>query len=263
MIKEAVAIESPVTWLNGHQLMMISMILLDVLIVWFIVYLGTRKQKMRPAGPQNLVEWAVMYICDYADSIIGKAHAPKYYWLLVSLFFYILVGNLLGLIPGLISPTSSLSVTVTLAVGVWIYTWVEGLMAQGPVKFFAHFAGGKEVPLPIKFILVPIELVSDISRMISLSFRLFGNILAKEIVLGVLVMLILLFGPALLKSADVLNGTINGGLFGITALLRPLIIWLGVLVCTIQAGVFTLLTATYLAGHIAAHHGEEHAEEHH
>ena len=261
-MKEALELNFTLFGLDAKGTMTALMIVLDMLIVMFIVWLGSLGKQKRPTGPQNLVEWTVKYLCDYADSIIGEHDAPRYYALLVMLFLFIFVGNLLGLIPGLVSPTSSLSVTVTLSVGVWLYTWVEGLRRKGFVKFFAHYFGPKEIPLVIKLVLFPIELLSDFSRMISLSFRLFGNILAKEVLLGVLVMLIMIFGPKTiesLKHAEAMGITINGLIFLIVAVLRPLIIWLGVLVSLIQAGVFTLLTATYIAGAAISH--EEHTAE--
>jgi F-type H+-transporting ATPase subunit a len=254
-MKEALELRSFIPGLSDHSFLIIVMMLLDYLIVIGIVALGSIKPKMKPSGPQNLVEWAVMYICNYADDIIGKKQAPRYYWLLVSLFFYIFVGNLLGLVPGLVSPTSSLSVTVTLALGVWLYTWFEGIREKGIVKFFGHYFGGPSIPIFIKPVLFFVELLSDISRPISLSFRLFGNIMAKEILLSVLVGLVLLFWPTISKDV------ISAGLFTVAGVLRPLIIWLGALVSLIQAGVFTLLTATYLAGHVVSHE-DEHAEEH-
>ena len=252
-MEEALKLNFTIFGLDEKGTMTVLMIILDMLIVAFIVWLGSIGKKRRPAGPQNLVEWTVMYICNYADSIIGEKDAPRYYALLVMLFLYIFVGNLIGLIPGLVSPTASLSVTVTLAVGVWLYTWFEGLKRKGVVKFFAHYAGPKSVPIAIRIPLFFIELLSDFSRMISLSFRLFGNIVAKEVLLSVLVTLILGFWPIVAKSV------INGMIFSIAAVLRPLIIWLGVLVSLIQAGVFTLLTATYIAGAAVSH--EEHSSE--
>lgn len=246
-MKEALELHFSLFGLNPKDTMTVMMIFLDMLIVMLIVGLGTNKRNMRPTGPQNLVEWAVMYVCNYADSIIGEKDAPRYYPMLVMLFFYILVGNLLGLVPGLVSPTSSLSVTVTLALSVWVYTWFEGLTRKGPVKFFAHYFGGPDIPVLIKPFLAIVELLSDISRPVSLSFRLFGNILAKEILLGVLVTLILTFWPVFYKDA------ISGIIFGVAAFLRPAIVLLGVLVSVIQAGVFTLLAATYMAGAVVSH----------
>jgi F-type H+-transporting ATPase subunit a len=116
--------------LDSKSSMTVYMIFLDMLIVAVIVWLGSIGNKRRPNGAQNLVEWTVMYICNYADSIIGRKDAQRYYPLLVMLFLYILIGNLLGLVPGLTSPTASLSVTVTLAVGVWLFSWFEGLTSN-------------------------------------------------------------------------------------------------------------------------------------
>ena len=260
-MEEAIKLHWLIPGLDEKNTIIVLMILLDMLIIIGIVAFGTLARKMKPNGPQNLVEWAVKYICDYADSVIGEKDAPRYYPLLVMLFFFIFVGNLLGLIPGLISPTSSLSVTVTLAVGVWLYTWFEGLTRKGPVKYFAHYTGSPSIPMAIRIPLFFIELISDFSRMISLSFRLFGNIVAKEVLLGVLVLLILMFGPDTIKSiqnADMLGASINGFIFLLVAILRPLVILLGVLVSLIQAGVFTLLTATYISGAVVVHDEHEH-----
>ena len=247
--------------LDSATSLKIYMIVLDMLIVMGIVWMGSIGKKRRPGGTQNLVEWVVKYVCNYADSIIGEKDAPRYYALIVMLFFYIFVGNLIGLIPGLASPTANLSVTLTLAVGVWLFTWVDGLRHKGFVKFFAHYAGPSSVPIFIRIPLFFIELLSDFSRMISLSFRLFGNIIAKEVLLSVLVTLIMLFGPSLIESirhADAIGISINGFIFILVSALRPLIVWLGVLVSLIQAGVFAILTATYIAGAVVVH--EEHDE---
>ena len=254
-MKEALELHFTLFGLSHQNTMFVLMIVLDMLIVMGIVAFGTLGRKMRPTGPQNLVEWAVKYLCNYADSIIGEKDAPRYYPLLVMLFFFIFVGNLLGLVPGLVSPTACLSVTVTLAAGVWLYTWYEGLTRKGFIKYFAHYAGPNTIPIFIRVPLFFIELLSDISRVISLSFRLFGNIVAKEILLSVLVTLILLFYPVITENV------INGMIFTIAAVLRPLIIWLGVLVSLIQAAVFTLLAATYIAGAVVIHDDHE-AHEH-
>ncbi len=247
---EAVHIHSPVSFLNGHELMIITMMILDYIIVFMILSMGTSSMKLKPGKSQNLVEWSVTYICNYADDLIGKKEARRFYPLFVMLFFYIFVGNLLGLVPGLVSPTSMLSVTVALAVIVFVYEWVSGIAKNGPINYLRHYAGGPGIPAALKPFMFFVELLSDISRPLSLSFRLFGNILAKEILLGVLIVLVLLFWPSVTT-----NG-ISAFLAGFSFILRPLIIILGVLVSLIQAAVFTLLAMIYIAGAVAAH--EEH-----
>jgi F-type H+-transporting ATPase subunit a len=241
--------------LDDHYFTILLMMLLDYIILFFIFALAKVNPAMKPKKAQNLVEWFVKYLTDYADSIIGEK-AVQYYPLIVLLFCYVLIGNLMGLIPGLVSPTSSLSVTLALALIIFATVWINGIREKGLVGFFAHFAGGPTIPLPVKFLMWPIEFLSDISRIISLSFRLFGNIIAKEILLSVLVTLVLLFYPSMTSN------TIFAVMGSFMFILRPLIIILGVLVSVIQAGVITLLASIYLAGAVSAHdegHGEEHA----
>ncbi|HMB00602.1 MAG TPA: F0F1 ATP synthase subunit A, partial [Spirochaetota bacterium] len=89
---EAVHIHSPVSFLNGHELMIITMMILDYIIVFMILSMGTSSMKLKPGKSQNLVEWSVTYICNYADDLIGKKEARRFYPLFVMLFFYIFVG---------------------------------------------------------------------------------------------------------------------------------------------------------------------------
>ncbi len=123
---ESLHYHSFIPFLDNHAFTIVLMMMLDYAIVIFILWLGSLKRDLRPKGAQNLVEWFIKYVTDYADSVIGK-QAPRYYPILLMLFMYILVGNLMGLIPGLISPTSMLTVTVTLAVSVFIMEWFEGI----------------------------------------------------------------------------------------------------------------------------------------
>jgi len=259
-IPEAIEFKSFIPGLDDHYFTILLMMLLDYVIIFIIFALGSINPTMKPKKAQNLVEWTVKYITDTADSIIGE-QAPKYYGLIVMLFFYILIGNFIGLVPGLTSPTSSLTVTAALAILVFFWYWIAGLIEVGPLKFFAHFTGGPGIPGPLKPFMFFVEMLSDISRPLSLSFRLFGNLIAKEILLGVLVFLVIMFWPDL-SSHEMLKKIIAGGIGGFAFLLRPLIIVLGTLVSIIQAGVFALLTSIYLAGAVAAHHGDEHGEEH-
>jgi F-type H+-transporting ATPase subunit a len=241
--------------LDNHYFTILLMMVIDYIILIAIFAVARVNPSIKPKKTQNLVEWTVKYLTDFADSIIGeKAH--EYYSLIVVLFCYVFIGNLLGLIPGFVSPTSSLSVTVALALIIFFAEWINGIREKGILKFLAHFAGGPTIPTPVKFIMWPIEFLSDISRILSLSFRLFGNIIAKEILLSVLVTLVVLFGPTMTTNG--MSAFLGGFMF----VLRPLIIILGVLVSLIQAAVISLLACIYLAGAVGSHdeeHGEEHA----
>ncbi len=139
--------------------------------------------------------------------------------MMASFFLYICIGNLIGLIPGFMSPTSSLNITFAMTLMVWVTHHVLGFRYHGK-NYYKHFTGPIPVMAPFMFAL---EVISNFARLLSLSMRLFGNIFAKEMLLSVLFML-------------------AGAYFA------PLpILCLGVLVSVIQAVVFTLLAVLYCA----------------
>jgi F-type H+-transporting ATPase subunit a len=155
----------------------------------------------------------------------GKHYFP----LIASLFLFILVSNLLGLIPGFDSPTANLNTTAALAVVAFSATHIIGAKKHG-FSYFKHFIG------PIwwlSWLMLPIEIISHLARPISLSFRLFGNMIAKH---------------KLLLALAALSPFVPT--FPVLAL--------GLFVAFVQAGVFTLLTMLYLAGAIEEAHGSEH-----
>jgi F-type H+-transporting ATPase subunit a len=140
--------------------------------------------------------------------------------MMATFFFYIILANIIGLIPGFMSPTSNLNITLGMAIIVWVTHHVLGFKHHG-LSYYKHFMGPSPVLAPFMFLL---ELISNFARLISLSMRLFGNIFAKEVLLSVLFML-------------------AGAFFA------PLpILCLGVLVSVIQAVVFVLLSVIYCAG---------------
>ncbi|MGD0781349.1 MAG: F0F1 ATP synthase subunit A [Candidatus Aminicenantales bacterium] len=137
--------------------------------------------------------------------------------------------NLLGLIPGLMSPTSKLNVTVGCALAVFVYYHVQGMKAQGPLTYLKHFMG----PIPaLAPLMLPIELISHFSRPVSLSIRLFSNIFAEEVLIVVIASLIPILLPLPFMA-------------------------LSIFTAVLQAFVFVLLSCIYIAGAV------EHAEEQH
>jgi len=186
-------------------------------------------KKTAPTGLQNFLETIVGALEDFVVDIMGPE--GKHYFALISSFFlFILVCNLLGLIPGFDSPTANLNTTLALALVAFTMTHYIGLKRHG-IGYIKHFMGPMWVLAPLMF---PIEVISHFARVISLSFRLFGNMIAKHKLLLVLALLAPYIAPV------------------------P-ILGLGLLVAFVQAGVFTLLTMLYLSGSIeAAHIGGEH-----
>lgn len=220
------------------------MSLLAVGVIVLISWLGTRRLSKVPGVWQNFLEWILELIYQFADDMVGPT-APRYYPLFAMLFVFILVSNLLGLVPGLISSTSRLSTTVGLALVVFFSTHYFGIKERGLWPYIQHWFG--PVPVWLKPFMFVIELISELARPLSLSFRLFGNILAKEILLGVLALLVFIFLPS--------GNLMQEGLSVVPIILRPLIILLGILVSIIQAFVFMILAMVYIGGAVQAHSG--------
>ncbi len=217
---------------------------LAVVVIVLFSWAATKKMQMVPKGSQNVLEMILNFIYDFADDMVGPT-APKYYPLFSMLFFFILLCNLMGLVPGLFSSTSKLSVTVGLALVVFFSTHYFGIKERGLVAYIKHWFG--PVPVWLKPFMFFIEIIGELARPLSLSFRLFGNILAKEILLGVLALLVVIFLPA--------PNIIKNILTIVPVILRPLIIMLGILVSIIQAFVFMILAMVYIGGAVQSHEG--------
>lgn len=185
-------------------------------------------KKAAPTGVQNVIEVIFEGLNNYVEEIMGP-HGKPYFSLIGTLFLFILVGNLMGLIPGFNSPTSNLNMTAALSLSVFAATHIIGVGKHG-LSYFKHFMGPVTWLAPL---MIPIEVISHLARPVSLSFRLFGNMVAKHELMLVLAALAPFFAPV------------------------P-ILGLGLFVAFVQAGVFTLLTMLYLAGSIEEAHGSEH-----
>jgi len=203
-----------------------------------------RKPKLVPGSIQLVLEMLFDYVCGLADEIVGPK-AKSYYPLFLGLFFFILLGNLIGLIPCLVSPTSDMNLTFGLAIMVFIYFNVMGIKEHG-MGYFKQFLGPSMPPalFPIKLLLIVIEFISFFLRPFSLGLRLFCNIFSKELFLTILATLIYSFFIS------------HQYLLGLAPLfLRPFILLLGLIVAFIQALVFMMLSMSYIAGAIQAQEG--------
>lgn len=175
--------------------------------------------QMVPTKAQNFFEIIVKGIEDFMVDITGD-EGRWLFPLVATIFIYIFICNLIGLVPGFYPPTGSLNTTLSCALVVVIFTHVIGVMYHGP-KYIKHFLGPVWWMVPIIF---PIELIGHLARILSLSFRLFGNMMGHELVL------VILFGLA-------------GAFFA------PLpIMALGIFVALVQAFVFFLLSIMYFTG---------------
>ncbi len=194
-----------------------SWFVMIVLILGFLLL--SKGIKRIPGKGQNILEMIVGGLEDFMVEITGP-EGRAFFPFIATIFLYILVSNLLGLVPGFFSPTANINTTLSLAICTFVLTHIIGFKFHG-VKYIKHFFGPVWAMAPIMLI---IELIGHFARVMSLSVRLFGNIFGKETVLGIFFAL--------------------AGLY-----LAPLpILFLGILVSIIQAVVFMLLSIVYFAG---------------
>jgi F-type H+-transporting ATPase subunit a len=170
---------------NQYTQLIVHTILAAVLAL-VVAKLATRKLQLIPSGCQNVMEATVQGILAIGKDVANEEIARKYLVLAGSLAIFIFFGNVLGIIPGFESPTGNVNLTLTLALIVFLYYHYEGIKAQGLVHYIAHFAGPVKWLAPLMF---PVEILSHFSRIISLAFRLFGNIKGDDLFLAVLLML--------------------------------------------------------------------------
>jgi F-type H+-transporting ATPase subunit a len=190
----------------------------------------------QPGKLQIVLEDALGSVLGLLDQWIGPK-GRRFLPLIATLGVFILLGNYMGLIPGLMAPTSSINVTLGCALTTWVYYHYQGIRENGIGKYIAHFWAPPGAPWWIGFIMFPIELISHTSRVLSLSLRLFGNIFGEELVILILFTLV----PFLVPLPMMLLGLITGGL---------------------QAFIFVLLSIIYLQGAVAVEHeADEHGHD--
>jgi F-type H+-transporting ATPase subunit a len=205
------------------------------------LYFGARKQSLVPNRIQCLVEMSYEFVANMVKENAGK-ESQAYFPFVFTLFMFILFGNLLGMIPYSYTFTSQIAVTFTLAAIIFVGVTLIALFKHG-FKFFTYFFPSG-VPIALAPLLIPIEIISYFIRPISLSVRLFANMLAGHTMMKVFAGLIIMMGSA-------------GGLLKIGAVL-PLLAVIGLtglefLVAALQAYVFSILTCMYLHDAIHLH----------
>ena len=239
------SIESPVLIQIPGVPAVVTMAVFVILVLAALTLTARAKMKLVPNPLQNFFEFVLSFWWEAGEGLMGH-EISSFFPLFTVIFFYVLFGNLLGLVPGFLSPTSNLSTNAALALIVFLSTHYFGIRKKGFLRYFRHFIEG--VPwwlMPLMFI---IHMIGELVRPVSLTVRLFGNLIAKEIILSVLVLLILIFLPS--------HSIIAKSLTIFPFILRPLIVVLGTLVGVIQASVFTILSMIYIGG--AVSEGHEH-----
>lgn len=182
-------------------------------------WLASRKISLVPTGAQNVFELIVGGLEDFMVEITGE-EGRAFFPYIATVFLFIMFCNLIGLLPGFLSPTSNINTTLALALCTFAYTHYLGIKYHG-VKYIKHFLGPIPALAPLFF---PIEIIGHFARVLSLTLRLFGNIMGEDLVLAILLFL--------------------AGRF-----LAPLpMMFLAVFTSVVQAFVFTLLSMMYFAG---------------
>jgi len=245
---------------------------ISIILLFLFFFLGTRRRNLIPSGMQNAVEWIVEYLLNLTEGVSGKVKAKKFFPLVATFFIFILFCNLLDIFPGVdtigtvnlealklahlsaptsffllgaysdkLTPwvrpgTSDLNLTLALALVSVIVTQVLGFIALGPKRQLSKYFNFKALRHgfqgPIEFFVGLIELVTELSRILSFSFRLFGNIFAGSAVLAV-------FAFILPFIADVI------------------FIPLEIFVAFVQALIFALLTLVFLEIGTSSHEQDE------
>lgn len=178
-----------------------------------LAYLISRRMSLKPKGWQHLVELGIEALEGLILRTTGRP-GEEFLPMIGTMALFVAIANLLGLLPGLPSPTSDINTPLALAVVVFFAVHYYGIRQQGLMGYIKHLAGPVLVGLPL-------EILGHISRVLSLSLRLFGNMIAGTVIVAVLYQIIPLFVPAVMLLFNLLIGIL-------------------------QAFVFTLLTIVYI-----------------
>jgi len=219
---------------HNHAYLLITHTLLAAGLAILVAKLATSSLQIVPKGAQNVMEAFLEGVIGMGKDVIGEEKARHYLPIVATIGIFVFIANVMGIIPGFESPTGNINFTLALALIVFVYYNYEGIKKHGVIKYFSSFVHLGEMNPIVKFIMTlfmfPIEVVSHISRIISLSFRLFGNIKGDDLFLAVILMLVPVIAP-LAPFA----------LLTFSALL--------------QAFIFMILTYVYLAGAVLIDEG--------
>jgi F-type H+-transporting ATPase subunit a len=216
---------------------------------------AARRSALVPTGLQNAMEAALEFVLALIDDVIGP-EGRRYLPLVATLGFFIFGSNLLGLVPGFAAPTDNVNTTAACAIVVFFtYHWI-GIRKHGLWAYLKHFAGPMPALAPL---MVPIELISHLARPLSLTLRLFGNMLGGHILLSIVFFMTVGLSTWALSGAAGLLGAVIGGVGTVAtvAFTVGFLFPLKLLVAFLQAFIFCMLTMLYIAGALEAEHDHE------
>ncbi len=171
---------------HNHTWIFLTHMLLTASLVILLARMAMKNLKVVPTGTQNLLEAYLGGVLAMGADVMGREQARRYLPLVATLGLFIGIANMIGIIPGFEAPSAFLDFTLPLALVVFVYYNFEGIRRNGIIAYLKHFLG------PVwwlYWLMFPIEIVSHISRIISLSFRLFGNVSGDDMFLMVILML--------------------------------------------------------------------------
>lgn len=208
----------------------VSYAILASLLLIIVSLIVRKSMNLVPKGIQNFMEAILEALLNLCKENIGRHWGIIFFPFIGTLFLFILLCNFMGLIPGFMSPTSNINNNAAMAIPVFLATHFYGIRIHG-IGYIKHFIGPMRsfFALPLMILMFIIEFIGHLVRPVTLSIRLFGNMVAKHIILIVLATL----APWIIPTA---------------------ILVLGTLVSLIQAFVFVLLTSLYLAGAVEEGH---------
>jgi F-type H+-transporting ATPase subunit a len=240
------------TWFEINRVVLLMFFGTIVCVGFFV--LGSRRGPLVPRGIRNLAESGYLFVRNQiAIDMIGPKDGLRYAPYLTTLFFFIFFMNLMEIVPGINFPvTSRMAIPAALALLTYIIFNVAGIKRHGVIKYFKNSLILPGVPIVIQPLMIIIELFSTfIFRPLTLAIRLFANMMAGHVLLTIF----------FLFSADFVTFDITLPLGILTAVIAAVLILFELLVITIQAYIFTMLTAFYIREAIHGH-DEDHEEEH-
>ncbi|MEZ4654197.1 MAG: F0F1 ATP synthase subunit A [Candidatus Eisenbacteria bacterium] len=235
--------ETVIGYLEKYENLIFALI--ATIILGLLTSRAMRKPEMVPGKLQNLIEYLFGGYYEFVRGVLGD-EAKRYIPFVGTLFFYIWCMNWMGLVPGGHSPTASPYVTFPLAICVFLYVQYIALTRLGPIKYLAHLAGDPKDPVGWAMVplMLPLHLIGELAKPLSLALRLFGNIMGEDTLLALFAGLVVIAIP-------------HVGGFGIPFHLP--FMFLALLASTIQALVFSLLATIYISQVLPHGHDEEHA----
>ncbi len=183
-------------------------IMLSLLI---FLWLSTRKLSLQPSGLQIVLEGVFSTMHDAVEEVL-PTQVDLVYPFIATLWIFILISNLIGIIPGFHSPTADLSVTAALALIVFVSVHWFGVRAEGLKNYAKHYIR----PTPL---MLPFHLISELSRTLALAIRLFGNIMSLELTALIVVMIAGILVPIPILMLHIIEAIIQAYIFGVLALI--------------------------------------------